>query len=186
MAKAKGFFPAIALCALVGVGVESVMAQEIPKSVSVSAPSSGSPQPSIDDIRLTPETTRDEIVATWGNAVHFGPALEMESYSLVTGEYLWLSYDLGTPRRLTRAVLVSMSAFPETTMLLNRIESTKNRRRGQLDFGEPITANDVYSAWGPPDSVIGSGLEYWVYQLADGEDVRLLFIDGRVSGSGGR
>jgi hypothetical protein len=140
--------------------------------------------PSVDDIAFTGATRLDQVISAWGEPGRGGPANEILVFYLETGERLWLSFTPSEPKTLTRAILLSNSLWPATTILFNDLEKTKTRRRDQLDFSRTVTADEVNAAWGPPDNVVGSGIEHWVYSLANGETARLVFDGNRVVGSG--
>lgn len=56
-------------------------------------------------------------------------------------------------------------------------ESRKPRRLGPdgLKLTSQLTRQEVLKAWGEPDAVDGSGFEYLVYRLDDGNSVFFLF-----------
>jgi hypothetical protein len=177
---------------LIGLGFQGGVGNAMTSLVSSgqppqeAAPVHDSSQRVLTDLTLTSETTLDEIIALWGEPVQEGPAGEISQYRLASGEQLWLSFTDAEPRRLTRAVLLSDSVAPTARVLLNNLEITRRRRMDQLDFLRPLSAKDVYAAWGPPDSAWGSGLARWEYALADGDSTSLAFERGEVLGSGRR
>lgn len=185
------------LVAMVGfacLGPEQILAQPIPCSEPGPAPS----MPPEQELRrytgfdLTVETSFDQVVAALGPPGRLGPAGEMMTYSFGAGDdpqlWLWLSFERRAPRRLTRAVLQRLDRpycmLWATTVLLNNLDVTKARRRDQLDMSRRLSAADVYAAWGPPDSEGGSGLQFWLYAMANGETEALLFDGDYVQGSG--
>jgi hypothetical protein len=137
----------------------------------------------LDEI-LAANRTLEQVTAFWGEPRLDGPAGEMKIYFFPSGERLWLSFtDEGA---LARAILLSDDVVPRTRIVLNELAITRARRRSQLDLTRPLTRADVSRAWGPPDSLVGSGVDHWVYTMADGEIVTLVFDGDRLAGHGAR
>jgi hypothetical protein len=183
-------------------GSATALAQTLPSTVPIPCSEPGPPAalPPAQELRrytgidLTREVTFDQIVAAFGPARPYGPAGEFITYSFGGGGeaqlWLWLSFEAAPPRRLTRAIVQRLDRpycmMWEPIVLFNELEITKRRRPGQLDFSRPLNAADVAAAWGPPDSEAGSGIQYWLYRMADGRVQPLVFADGIVLGSGPR
>jgi hypothetical protein len=140
----------------------------------------GSTNRTLADIVFAETTTRAQVVARWGQSISVGPANSLELYSLDSGERLWLSFAKAEPHVLTRAIRLSNAPVPKTTVLMNKIPATVVRRCGQIDFSKPTTAERVTEIWGPPDNVVGSGIENWSYQLSDGTSAILIFSQDQV------
>ena len=180
----------------------SAPAQTLPSTLPIpcSEPGPAAALPPAQELRrytgidLTRDTTFDRVVAALGPAQPYGPAREMITYGFGSGEdarlWLWLSFEAAEPRRLTRAIVQRLDRPHcmrwEPIVLFNALEITKRRRLGQLDFSRRLSVADVAAVWGPPDSEAGSGIQYWVYQMADGEVQLLVFADGELLGSGPR
>lgn len=137
----------------------------------------------LDEI-IAANRTLEAVTAFWGEPRLDGPGGEMKVYFFPSSERLWLSFtDQGA---LTRAILLSDDVVPRTRVVMNELALTRARRRDQLDLTRPLTRADVNRAWGPPDSVVGSGVDHWVYAMADGEVVTLVFDGDRLAGAGPR
>lgn len=132
-------------------------------------------------LKLSPETTQDMITAAWGEALPFGPDQAISRYSLDSGETLWLSFGNISPHKLVRAVLLKDDPAPREQILLDTLGTTKHRRCDQLVFSGTVTEAQVNAAWGPPDNVAGSGIDNWMYTLANGETAVLNFLNGKVA-----
>jgi hypothetical protein len=166
---------------LVGLaGLDAAVAQEADRGCAVPAEAAAR-SCDLEEI-LDQNRTLEQIAAFWGPALVDGPNGEMKLYRFPSNERLWLSF--AADGRLVRAILLSNAAVPTTRVLLNELPATRSRRRDQLDFAAPLTARDVAAAWGPPDNLVGSGIDHWVYTLADGETVKLVFDGERVVGAG--
>lgn len=137
----------------------------------------------LDEI-LAANRTLEQVTAFWGEPRLDGPAGEMKVYFFPSRERLWLSFtQSGT---LARAILLSDAIVPRTRVVMNELAITRARRRGQLDLTRPLSPADVERAWGPPDSLVGSGVDHWVYTMADGDIVTLVFDGDRLAGAGPR
>ena len=137
-------------------------------------------RPKLADIALSAATTRAQIVAVWGDPF-MRPADSLQAYELEGGQLLWLTFADEQPQTLTRALLLSASVVPKVATLLNVAALTQARRCSQLDFGSEPSARDVHVAWGPPDNVVGSGIQTWRYKLANGSSAMLVYYNDRVS-----
>ena len=137
----------------------------------------------LDEI-LAANRTLEQVTAFWGEPRIDGPGGEMKIYFFPSDERLWLSFTEGGA--LTRAILLSEDVVPRTRVVMNELPITRARRRDQLDLTRPLSAADVNRAWGPPDSLVGSGVDHWVYTMADGEIVTLVFDGDRLAGAGPR
>jgi hypothetical protein len=49
------------------------------------------------------------------------------------------------------------------------------RHLSDLQFNRALTKEKTSDSWGPPDATFGSGVEYSVYELADGTSLTLRF-----------
>jgi hypothetical protein len=191
---ARAFLAALAGFAC--LGPQPALAAPIPCSEPGPPPS----MPPAQELRrytgfdLTAEMSFDQVVTALGPPIRFGPAGEMMTYRFGAGDdpqlWLWLSFEPTRPGRLTRAVLQRLDRpycmWWATTVLLNDLETTKARRRDQLDWSRRLSPADVYAAWGPPDSHGGSGFQFWFYMMANGESATVIFEGGYVLGSGPR
>lgn len=139
----------------------------------------------IGDVRLTADTTAAQVEAVWGRPVATGPGGIIAGYALPGGDRLWLSFEPEAPRRLARALYLRGDVTPKVEVLFDGLCLAERRRLDQLDFSRPLTVADVNAIWGPPDGVMGSGIEYYLYGLADGTTRRIVFDGDRVLGSGG-
>jgi hypothetical protein len=137
----------------------------------------------LDEI-LAANRTVEQVAAFWGEPRIDGPGGEMKIYFFPSDERLWLSFTEGGV--LARAILLSEDVVPRTRVVMNELAITRARRRDQLDLTRPLTAADVNRAWGPPDSLVGSGVDHWVYTMADGEIMTLVFDGDRLAGTGPR
>jgi hypothetical protein len=147
-----------------------------------SGPSASAQKPrTLSALKLSPETTQDAVTAAWGEALPFGPDQAISRYMLDGGETLWLSFAGAEPRRLVRAVLLKGDQALSEQILFDTLETTKSRRCDQLSFKGTVTEAQVNAAWGPPDNVAGSGIDNWMYKLANGETAILNFLDGKVA-----
>jgi hypothetical protein len=137
----------------------------------------------LDEI-LAANRTLEQVAAFWGEPRIDGPGGEMKIYFFPSNERLWLSFTDGGALR--RAILLSNDVVPRTRVVMNELPITRARRRDQLDLTRPLTAADVNRAWGPPDSLAGSGVDHWIYTMTDGEIVTLVFDGDRLAGTGAR
>lgn len=182
------------LAALGAAGSAAAQESQPAPATRVSGPRLG--QGSLADLNLTPNTTLDQVIAAWGEPVSAGPgpAEAIKIYYLASRERLWLSF--GSDGRLTRAILLrnpgavpggvpSNAMVPVTRVLVNTLEITRRRSLAQLDFTRALGAAEVDAAWGPPDSVAGSGIEHWLYTMADGSVHTLAFYGDQVFGTDG-
>lgn len=183
-------------------GSSPALAQTLPSAIPIPCSEPGPPAalPPAQELRrytgidLTGDTRFDQVVAALGPAQPYGPAREMITYGFGGGDdaqlWLWLSFEAAEPRRLTRAIVQRLDRpycmMWEPIVLFNALEITKRRRPGQLDFSRRLSVADVAAVWGPPDSEMGSGIQYWVYHMADGRVQSLVFADGELLGSGPR
>jgi hypothetical protein len=119
-------------------------------------------------VPLTAETRLAEVVSAWGQPYARGPAGEMSLYWLTCDAQLWLSFEPGGERRLTRAILFTGSFVPTARIILNRLDITRHRSCGQVRSGRGRSGREIVRAWGPPDNQIGSGVVRWTYEMADG------------------
>jgi hypothetical protein len=119
-------------------------------------------------VPLTGETTLAQVAAAWGEPTRYGPDGEMFLVGLTCDARLWLSFEPGGQRRLTRAILFTGSFVPMTRVLLDNLDITRRRRCDQVPSGDGRTGRQLARAWGPPDNEVGSGMVRWVYQMADG------------------
>jgi hypothetical protein len=119
-------------------------------------------------VSLTRETTQASVIAAWGAGYPDGAAGEMLTYYADCDARFWLSFEEAPPHRLTRALLLSGSFVPHTTMLFNRLEVTRRRRCDQVRRGRGQDGRRIAAAWGPPDNQVGSGLVRWTYDMANG------------------
>lgn len=119
-------------------------------------------------VSLNGETIRDQVDAAWGPGLPYGVADEMLAYSVDCDARFWLSFEEAPPHRLTRALLLTGSFVPHTTMLFDRLEITRRRRCDQVGRGRGQDGRRIAAAWGPPDNEVGSGLVRWAYNMADG------------------
>ena len=127
------------------------------------------PQPvrELRDLPLTPATTYAEVVRTWGEPRPEGPAGEVASYSLTCASFVWLSFEPSGQRRLLRALLFTEYQRPPT-VIFNHLPITLNRRCNQLRPGPRQSGRMIARVWGPPDELIGSGIERWIYRMRGG------------------
>jgi hypothetical protein len=152
-----------------------------PNNYGESAVATAAGERTLADLGLSETSTREDAVRLFGHLQRYGPAGAVEVALLPSGELLWLSFTTSEPRSLTRAVL--MVGYPQQAhILFDRIARTQTRKAEALDFGRTLTDADVDAAWGPPDSVVGSGIETWLYELADGGTAMLWFSAGKVKG----
>lgn len=147
-----------------------------------SVPSSAVQKPrTLAALPLSPDTTRDAVNSAWGEGLPFGPDQAMSLYALGTGETLWLSFGDTPLQKLVRAVLLKSGPSSKPQILIDTLTTTKSRRCDQLAFSGTVTEAQVNAAWGPPDNVAGSGIDNWMYKLANGETAVLNFLDGKVA-----
>lgn len=52
---------------------------------------------------------------------------------------------------------------------------TRGRRLSDIKLAADLTREQVVTMWGPPDGHRGSGLDYLMYTLEDGQELWLLF-----------
>jgi hypothetical protein len=135
----------------------------------------------LDEILRDNRTFR-AVTQYWGEPRIDGPAAEMKMYYFPSGERLWLSFTAGGG--LARALLLSSDVVPKVRVVMNELAITRARRLDQLDLARPLTAQDVAAVWGPPDNLVGSGVDHWVYGLANGETITLVFDGDRLVGAG--
>lgn len=135
----------------------------------------------LDEI-LRDNRTLAAVTAFWGEPRVDGPAAEMKMYYFPSGERLWLSFT--AEGNLARALLLSSDIVPRVRVVMNELAITRARRLDQLDLTRPLTSRDVEAVWGPPDNLVGSGVDHWVYGLANGETVTLVFDGDRLVGAG--
>ncbi len=55
------------------------------------------------------------------------------------------------------------------------LERIRTRRLDQIDFTRPVTDEQLVAAWGEADVYFGSGLNYRLYEMANGEEVTLVW-----------
>jgi hypothetical protein len=136
--------------------------------------------PKLSDLKIDDTTTYDDVVSRWGKPRNFGPGNVIRRYDLDSDEQLWLTFSARDSGRLSRAVVVGVGPAPKSRVLFDVHPLTKLRRCNQLDFKKSTSAAEVDAAWGPPDNVIGSGIDNWIYQLADGTSASLIFSADKV------
>ncbi len=136
--------------------------------------------PKLSDMKLDAATTYDAVVSRWGKPENFGPGESIRRYRLDSDEQLWLTFSSPNGGTLTRAVVVGAGPAPTPRLLVDTHPLTTTRRCDQLDFKKSTSAAEVNAAWGPPDNVIGSGIDNWIYRLANGTSAALVFSAGRV------
>jgi hypothetical protein len=141
-------------------------------------PATQTRRPELQDLNLSPSTTLDDVIATWGPPTPFGPAGAIKAYYMASGEEVWLSF--ANTGRVARAIVRSGDVMPTSTVLFDELTVTRQRQWEQLDFSGDVAEQDVDDAWGPPDAVFGSGIDSWFYALADGQVAVLWFDEGRV------
>ncbi len=141
--------------------------------------------PKLSDLKLDETTSYDDVISRWGKPENFGPGDSLRLYNLDSNEQLWLTFSAPDAGTLTRAVVVGVGPAPTPKLLMDTHPLTKKRRCDQLDFKKSTSATQVNAAWGPPDNVIGSGIDNWIYQLADGTSVSLVFSAGKVVNANG-
>lgn len=141
--------------------------------------------PSLSDMKLDPNTTHADVAARWGKPRNFGPGGVIRSYDLDNDEQLWLTFSSPDAGMLLRAVAVGVGPAPTPRTLLDVHPLTKKRRCEQLDFKKSLTAAHVNAAWGPPDNVIGSGIDNWIYALANGKSATLIYSGDKVINANG-
>lgn len=155
-----------------------------------------------NEIKLSEQSSRKQILSDWGPPDDIiGPFFECWVYEMAEDQ-IWLSFSWDEPYLLLKAELKSVNEKKSQT-LFERIDKTrlmdKNKPSKQYVEGEPITyifspnikqrrlrlgdiqLNDQLSrvnvliAWGLPNAITGSGLEYWNYKLDNGQWLTLLF-----------
>jgi hypothetical protein len=134
----------------------------------------------LSDIKLSDQLTQKQVVTIWGEALKYGPGNIINLYGLDNGERLWLSFESNEAGNLNRAVLITNETVPESKILFNKIEATKNRHCNQFDFSNIVTVDQINKIWGPPDNVIGSGIENWIYYLKNGGSAILILSKDQV------
>lgn len=116
-----------------------------------------------------PETTRDQLPARWGSGeVWTSPELAL--FPLDSGESLWLLFSGNNGRLLT----ARLTGNPGLS-LYDGNPRAKRRRADQIDFSRPVAPSVVIAAWGEWDYMMGSGVDYRVYEMADGSQVTLVW-----------
>ncbi len=141
--------------------------------------------PKLSDLKLDFTTTYADVTSRWGEPRSFGPGDGIRRYDLDGDEQLWLTFSEQDSGNLTRAVVIGVGPAPKPRVLVDAHPLTKARRCDQLDFGKVTAATEVDAAWGPPDNVIGSGVDNWIYKLADGTSASLIFSAGKVISASG-
>jgi hypothetical protein len=141
--------------------------------------------PKLSDLTLDSETTYNSVVTRWGKPRNFGPADGIRAYYMDDGDQLWLTFSAPDSGTLLRAIVVGVGPAPVSRVLFDAHPLTNVRRCSQLDFAKLPTAAQVSAAWGPPDNVIGSGIDNWIYRLADGKSATLVFAGGQVVNANG-
>jgi hypothetical protein len=159
-------------------GPESVQTNAIPAGATTI-------MPKLSDLKLDDTTTYIDVVSRWGKPRNFGPGDSIRLYGLDSDEQLWLTFSAQDSGNLMRAVVVGVGPAPKPRVLFDAHPQTKKRRCDQLDFKKTTSAAEVNAAWGPPDNVIGSGIDNWIYQLADGTSAALIFSAGKVINANG-
>ncbi len=141
--------------------------------------------PKLSDLKLDNTITYDDVISRWGKPRNFGPGDGIRRYDLDSDEQLWLTFSAPDSGLLMRAVVVGVGPAPKQRVLFDVHPLTKKRRCNQLDFKKSVSAAEVNAVWGPPDNVIGSGIDNWIFQLADGTSVALVFSAGKVINANG-
>ncbi len=141
--------------------------------------------PKLSDLKLDETTTYGDVVSRWGKPETYGPGESIRRYGLESDEQLWLTFSSPNAGTLTRAIVAGVGPLPKPRVLFDIHPLTKKRRCNQLDFKKPTSAAEVNAAWGPPDNVIGSGIDNWIYQLMDGTTAVLIFSGGKVVSANG-
>lgn len=142
--------------------------------------------PHRDDVKFTPNLTREQVWAGWGPPDrHRGYGMEYEVYGLEDGQELWLLYVVyeetpyrsfgggRPPYRLWEASLYSSTHREHKSLF--RKEIRKVRDRNDIPLSPRLRRDTVYMIWGPPSRHAGSEMEYEVYTLKDGDELWLRY-----------
>jgi hypothetical protein len=144
--------------------------------------SPGADEAALAALGLSPVMTRAEITAQRGAGIAYGPGGLVTAWLAPSGEPLWLSFDTAAPYRLARAVLSGAGPAGGSRILLDRMAVTRRRTLAQLDFSHAVSVERLAAAWGPPDGVVGSGIDTWLYDMADGRTVSIIISREKVVG----
>lgn len=131
-------------------------------------------QRKLAEIDFSSPMTREEITQLWGEPGKIGPGKVIDAYIIENYNELWLSFSDRPPFILQRAVLID-SKENKFKNLFNNIAKTKNRKCFDLNNVKSLDQIMVYKKWGPPDSVFGSGIDNWVYELKCGGVATIIF-----------
>ena len=116
-----------------------------------------------------PETTRNRLPAGWGiGEVWTSP--ELAVFPLDSGESLWLLFSRDNNRLLT----ARLTGDPGVSLYDGNLRA-KRRRADQIDFSRPVAPSVIIAAWGERDYSMGSGVDYRIYEMADGSQVTLVW-----------
>ena len=68
-------------------------------------------------------------------------------------------------------------ALTQTGLSPTEVDGTKRKRHklNDVKWNGTTTRDAILKIWGPPDRQVGSGVDYWLYELDDGRVVLLVF-----------
>lgn len=132
-----------------------------------------------DDPALSGSLTLAQSRALWGRSDHYsGPQWEYVDYPLEGSNsgrvLLWFQRE--APHQLRRVLTVTSDEpgpVPQYQMILNLLPETESRTVEEIPSRRPLRVRDIARVWGPPDASYGSGVEIWVYHLADGRGAEM-------------
>jgi hypothetical protein len=158
----------------------------------------------LNDIELGAQLTKSQVLNNWGLPDDIvGSLFDNWIYKMADGRRLWLLFSWNEPHPLLKAIICDVSGN-DREILFNDMnekklahENASKPSRQQVD-NEPLeyitspnmarclrlneiklsaqlTRVQVLVDWGLPDAIMGSGVEYLVYELEDGRHLRLMF-----------
>jgi hypothetical protein len=158
-----------------------------------------------DDIEFSEQLTKDQILSDWGLPYDIvGPLFEHWIYKMKDGRLLWLLFSWNEPYPLLKAIIAHENGegrkilFDSTNEEKLAVENASKPSRRKSDYAAityitspkmacrklrlndiklsaQLTRVQVLVAWGLPDEITGSGLEYLIYKLENGQKLSFLF-----------
>ena len=122
----------------------------------------------LSDIDFKDTLNREHVTAAWGLPDAYAGLNNAYCVYRVEEKEVWMTFEPLPPYRL-----LAVRNVPPSGQIAQK---AGGRRLSDVTFQAGITYGQIASVWGRPDRFTGSGIDYFVYLLGNGQEVRMEFF----------
>jgi hypothetical protein len=122
----------------------------------------------LSDIDFTTNSTQSQVATIWGPPDDYTGSGNAYLVYRIGNQEVWMQFEPVPPHRLA-----NVRIMPPSDQIAHVVGE---RKLSDIKFTANLTYQQVVAIWGRPDTFGGSGINYFVYQLNDGEQVWMQFL----------